>query len=900
MGDLRDWWPEPNGTLLEERPSYSLSPSSSSFCNQTVIAEEYLQRAEAAADGIIAQVHPTVESENRRKAVIDYVHKLIRDCLGCEVFPFGSVPLKTYLPDGDIDLTAFGGFNFEEALASEVCAILEREEKNSVAEFIVKDVQLIRAEVKLVKCLVQNIVVDISFNQLGGLCTLCFLEEVDDLIGKDHLFKRSIILIKAWCYYESRILGAHHGLISTYALETLVLYIFHLFNRSLDGPLAVLYKFLEYFSKFDWDNYCISLYGPVRVSSLPEIITETTENGGRDLLLSHDFLKRCTETFSVPSRGFETTSRAFHPKHLNIVDPLKENNNLGRSVSKGNFYRIRSAFTYGARKLGNILSQPEDNIDEEIRKFFSNTLDRHGGEQRPDVQDPFPIFGQDGLGTMPSFSGRESKERTNSESESGCSSGISGEFRLDQEGLLCNGVNKLTITGTDVRSGRVVNESQGSLKVAPSTMLPEIDSRANGIVSDYRISGDAKDLATSRTQSLSVSPNSSHSNGQDVTTRLGRPLHAPHLFFSRAAVENGDTRNGKSDKTQPENSSFAEKKLSSRVLLSPAEETGFLVNSDQDSNRVVNFDEALHSFGSNTHPLQLSSVALSSENLYPGYSSNRAFIATGGTPLAAKSLSDLTGEWDSHIYSLEYGRCFYDHALSAPIAPVPPPLTTQFQNEKSWDVTRQPLAFKRNMFSHMNANGVVPRPFYPMSPPMLPNGVPFGVEDIPKPRGTGTYIPNMNHYRERPSTARGKTHAPPRSPRNNRAMTPLETNFPEKRNREFAPGQFSHHHSGGNYESLDHPFASLGRKPYPNTNGMVHPPERIVEFGSIGHLSVEVPMLESSKRSHSRLSAQANPNGGISSPGRIREKPVLDINQDRIAAKSYQLKDQDDFPPLSI
>lgn len=33
-------------------------------------------------------------------------------------------------------------------------------------------------QVKLVKCIVQNIVVDISFNQIGGLCTLCFLEQV--------------------------------------------------------------------------------------------------------------------------------------------------------------------------------------------------------------------------------------------------------------------------------------------------------------------------------------------------------------------------------------------------------------------------------------------------------------------------------------------------------------------------------------------------------------------------------------------------------------------------------------------------------------------------------------------------------------------------------------------------
>ena len=63
--------------------------------------------------------------------------------------------------------------------------------------------------------------------------------QVDQFINQNHLFKRSIILIKAWCYYESRILGAHHGLISTYALETVVLYIFHVFNNSFSGPLEV-------------------------------------------------------------------------------------------------------------------------------------------------------------------------------------------------------------------------------------------------------------------------------------------------------------------------------------------------------------------------------------------------------------------------------------------------------------------------------------------------------------------------------------------------------------------------------------------------------------------------------------------------------------------------------------
>jgi hypothetical protein len=140
------------------------------------------------------------------------------------------------------------------------------------------------AQVKLLKCLIDNIVVDISYAQIGGLCTLNFLEEIDRRVGKDHLFKRSIILVsgapagrargaaagalrapgiaagsscrprigahadgrcplplqvKAWCYYESRLLGAHHGLISTYALETLVLYIFNVYHTTLNSALEV-------------------------------------------------------------------------------------------------------------------------------------------------------------------------------------------------------------------------------------------------------------------------------------------------------------------------------------------------------------------------------------------------------------------------------------------------------------------------------------------------------------------------------------------------------------------------------------------------------------------------------------------------------------------------------------
>lgn len=61
----------------------------------------------------------------------------------------------------------------------------------------------------------------------------------------------------------------------------------------------------------------------------------TTEENRDELLFTEVFLRNCREIFAVPIRAHETRIREFPIKHLNIVDPLKDNNNLGRSVSKG-------------------------------------------------------------------------------------------------------------------------------------------------------------------------------------------------------------------------------------------------------------------------------------------------------------------------------------------------------------------------------------------------------------------------------------------------------------------------------------------------------------------------------------------------------------------------------------
>lgn len=320
---------------------------------------------------------------------------------------FGSVPLRTYLPDGDIDISIFTpltGLNdpIRESWTTDVLRALEKEGSRRDAPFRIRNCQIIQAEVKLVKCVVANVVVDISFNALGGLCTVAFLEWVDRTIGRSHLFKRSIVLVKAWCYYEARLLGAHHSLISSYALEAMVLYVFNLYGKGLSSPLQVLQRFLQVFSSFDWDSYCLSMVGPIPLSSFPHPSLDVKAIPLETTLLDPSLVRNAIDRYSVqPKLALETfdslvsgrssllpnpktaiprdaTSSRKHvevnltPKHLNIMDPLLPSNNLGRSVSKASFARIRKAMAYGARDLERILNLEPLAAAQSIDAFFRN------------------------------------------------------------------------------------------------------------------------------------------------------------------------------------------------------------------------------------------------------------------------------------------------------------------------------------------------------------------------------------------------------------------------------------------------------------------------------------------------------------------------------------------------
>uniref|UniRef100_A0A7C9E525 Polynucleotide adenylyltransferase n=1 Tax=Opuntia streptacantha TaxID=393608 RepID=A0A7C9E525_OPUST len=387
--DLHSQLPLSSRSSSFSSTSSDLHPSSNG-ANKWMVGENIPEQ-------ILSVIQPTAGSEKRRREIIEYIQTLIEDSFGIKVFPFGSVPLKTYLPHGDVDLTAVSPYDPSQGLAAEICNLLQNEEKNN-RRIQVRDVLYVPAQVRVVKCTVDDIAVDISFNQTAGLCALCFLEQVDRFIGKDHLFKCSVILIKAWCYYESRILGGFHGLISSYALETLVLHVINHFHSSLHCPLAVLNKFLEYYSTFDWGKYCVAIDGLVSICSLPEIEVRLPQ-GCDELLLTNDFLRNSREAFSSFTGVIGSKRAAFPVKFLNILDPLRDDNNLGRSVSKGNFYRIKSALSYGNQKLGDVIILPPEEIRKGLENFFINTLEINGRGRRADVRTPMPAYGARSLET---------------------------------------------------------------------------------------------------------------------------------------------------------------------------------------------------------------------------------------------------------------------------------------------------------------------------------------------------------------------------------------------------------------------------------------------------------------------------------------------------------------------
>lgn len=279
--------------------------------------------ASRRADALIQWMGPSAEAEDVRVRILNFVKRVVEhhwaSSMGGPPLLFvstGSFPMKTYLPTADLDvclivpkeleptwhfavlnaLCLAGSGSGEDALpimngssdgkssgatsATSSSASSVGPSGSSAAlpsTHTVRNVSFINAEVRVVKCTVDNVAVDFTANRVGGLGALLLLDAMDQRVSENHLLKRSIVLIKSWCIYESGaytsgglvgggggVLGASQGALSTYAINTIVMSIFNEWGAArIASPLHALLLFLDKMATFPWHESALTLFGPV-------------------------------------------------------------------------------------------------------------------------------------------------------------------------------------------------------------------------------------------------------------------------------------------------------------------------------------------------------------------------------------------------------------------------------------------------------------------------------------------------------------------------------------------------------------------------------------------------------------------------------------------------------------
>ena len=254
----------------------------------------YKKIEELFVDYILELTGPNPELEKDRDTNFNIVKGIIIDILNKKfpyyntfIFPYGSYPMKSYLKNADIDITIFLQSKQEvfteipiEIINDMIILIKEKFERyNKESAFVLfSEIKIIMADIRLLKCKIGNISLDISVNNFSGIYKVVLIDYIENQFknefnrlnlfndnafseNKIQIFRRTLILIKAWCLFEGNLMGSNIGLMATYALEIIVIYVFNLHYDHIYNELDGFEKFFEIMDNFDWEKSTISLFG---------------------------------------------------------------------------------------------------------------------------------------------------------------------------------------------------------------------------------------------------------------------------------------------------------------------------------------------------------------------------------------------------------------------------------------------------------------------------------------------------------------------------------------------------------------------------------------------------------------------------------------------------------------
>ena len=491
--------PEPAASPVIVDSTTDMVSSSSSSTLADIPRNEVPSLLDHFVDTVLSYVMPTIDQLQFRYSVEKYIAKLVRKSLGAQLYQMGIQSLRCFLPDDPISLSIYLCRGLENSwyfrLNEKLCRMSaggnmsspttatspfpagsgttdgtttdgERDRESSVSldniaattdmdqegrdvsetptsshhNHVISHVSFMneQGEYRL-QCLAGNTVVDIRANMKIDICFVAYLEEIDRIVGRDHLFKMSISLIRTWWTLEAPALSSS-AITSEYlpdvSLLTMICAIFSRFHHRIFTPMQALCIFLWEYAAFDWSSFAVTAYGPVPVSMPPGnaaamypsagIISQKVALKYRDMLAETD---RCgpdddsaekaspapSATDATPRRGSlkmlfggvpedEEIDTALNSiphvasPYMKVYNPLEPTTNtVPETMTRHYVGTMTEVLNIGKETARQVLALAEtvfrdasngsecERLEAAVRRMFQKTVARFGRGWRPDV-----------------------------------------------------------------------------------------------------------------------------------------------------------------------------------------------------------------------------------------------------------------------------------------------------------------------------------------------------------------------------------------------------------------------------------------------------------------------------------------------------------------------------------
>lgn len=299
------------------------------------LSREQVILYEGQSNTILQVCGPHEEQLEYRSSVIALLQHNIRLALGSAALDISLQVLNCFLPDDPIKLsvilvkTVNPSSDFSAVLEEQFKLLAESSLRRSIqlgggaggmgrgggavlgeegseraqSVHLIKGVKVTKHNVgiKLICSVDSYIDVEIVFNNRNDLCMLTFVEEVSLLVGKNNLFKRALMLIRTWWFYET---AAYMGTsikhyLSDFSLCVMIIAIFNQFYKLIDTPVEALCLFLNTYADYDGHNYAITLQGIVPFQNGPLNNQPRLRLSGGDFLIDNQILDKYSYMFRV-------------------------------------------------------------------------------------------------------------------------------------------------------------------------------------------------------------------------------------------------------------------------------------------------------------------------------------------------------------------------------------------------------------------------------------------------------------------------------------------------------------------------------------------------------------------------------------------------------------------------